>query len=376
MPQPLNALFVDAADVSGGAQRSLLTLLEELPAHDIDVRLLAADQRPGGLLERATAAGIPASHIELQHWQKSLSGAFTAARQCVGGRKVLRRALEAHHTDVVIANGIHAGLFCAVALPKKTPLILHHRDVRAPLRALRGIAERAATVVAVSQYAAERTREQLSDDLHDTVAAVHNGVTVTLPPPAEIAAFRSHFGIANDAIVVAIVADFVEWKNQRAFIDAMREVSAALPQAVGLLVGGSRDAAGGRLEAELKGLCTDLPIIFTGTLPSADPAYAASLIVVSAAADEPFGRTVIEALAHGCKVVAVGGSGPEEVLAGCDAAVIVDQPKDLATAILGVVAAGLQPAVNGADGKTHASRFSPTAHAEKIADIIREAARG
>jgi glycosyltransferase involved in cell wall biosynthesis len=372
MPEPLKALFIDAADISGGAQRSLLTLLNELPSHGIEPRLLAADQHPDGLLERAAAADITASYIELQHWSKSLSGAFAAARQCAGGRKMLRMVLEDFAPDIVIANGIHAGLFCTINLPSGTPFILHHRDVRAPLRALQGVSERAAAVVTVSEYAAERTREQLTDTLHHKITAVHNGVSVTLPPPAEVAPFRDQFGFKDDTIVVSIVADFVEWKNQRAFIAAVLEVSKTLPQAVGLVVGGSRDEAGRHLEAELKRRCVNRPIVFTGSLPTADLAYAVSDIVVSAAEDEPFGRTMIEALAHGCKVVAVGGSGPEEILGGCKNTVIISAPAE--------IAAGIRRAVEmpeSADSATaRAARFSPGAQADKMAEIIRKVANG
>jgi glycosyltransferase involved in cell wall biosynthesis len=152
---------------------------------------------------------------------------------------------------------------------------------------------------------------------------------------------------ANYSDAVILVADFVPWKRHDLFLAAFGRVCERKTGAKAVLVGRVRDGDDAWLETvrervATSGLADAVQIRTDAT--DAWPCIAASRMLVSCAKREPFGRTVVEALALGRPVVAVGGGGPDDILAECEAGILVtDHVEALAEAILTAWDWGAEP---------------------------------
>jgi glycosyltransferase involved in cell wall biosynthesis len=264
-----------------------------------------------------------------------------------------------------------------LCLPQTVPLISHLRDTRAPVAAVRRAVARAAAVIVVSDYTASVWRDQLPAELHDRLQVVYNGFDVDALI-AQAAAGAAPVAAAGPLAV--LVADLVPWKQHALFLDALALARSRQPQLHGLIVGGPRDEAGAVYMAELqaRAAAPDLAgaVTFSGHLASALPAIAAADVVLSTADGEPFGRTIVEALALGRAIVCTPGGGPAEIVGDRPLArtAAAAEPQAVADAVCDQLA---EPpsAADRAAGVARARDFSLTAHASAMLAVFDTAAR-
>lgn len=324
--RPTRVLFVDCAPFSGGAQRSLLDMVQGLREEGVDPLVLAADLSPGGVVEECLRRDLPVEPFRARHWHRSPRGLW----QFLADRRrlvpLLRERLDTWSPDLVHANTVRAALLLPPSLSARLPLIVHDRDRRAPAIARRLLAKRARAILAIGKTVAGAWPAACAPRLH----LVPNGLEVgeiahTPPDPA-----------CRDRVL--LVADLVPWKGHRLFLDAFARVAARRSDARAVLVGRPRDdddAYAADLRARIRQLGLEGQIELLDNVACAWPQIAACRLLVSAAAEEPFGRTVVEALALGKPVVAVRGGGPGEILAGCPAGnLVAATPDALAEGIL------------------------------------------
>ncbi|MFI8190798.1 glycosyltransferase [Streptomyces sp. NPDC085946] len=105
--------------------------------------------------------------------------------------------------------------------------------------------------------------------------------------------------------------------------------------------------------------------------PEAVRAYARAAVYVLPSVDEPFGMTLIEALAAGTPVVCTDTCGIAEELAGRGAAVVTDgSPRELADAVCGLLAdEGRRAALAAAGRRAVAEAFSVHAVTDRLEEI-------
>ncbi len=330
---PRHVLYVDCAPFTGGAQQSLVTLLRGVAERGWSPGVLAADLTPGGLLEQCRQAGWPVQALHTGHWSRSARGLLRFAwDRMTAGRRIAQAAREWRPT-IVHANGIRSCLLVPRSVRRRAIVVVHDRDVRVPSPAVRFLASRVAEVIAISTAVAAKW-EALAPQI--PVRLIPNGFELA-PMASTVAA---HDPALNDArLRVVLVADMVPWKRHEAFLEALSLASRAVEGLVGVIVGRARcdgdDAYLRRLRRRAADLGIRERVRFVTDASSGLPWLAAADVVVSAAEDEPFGRTVVEALALGRPVVAVDAAGPGEILAGCAAATLTGrEPADLAAGIL------------------------------------------
>lgn len=324
--RPTRVLFLDCAPFSGGAQRSLLDMVQGLREEGIEPLVFAADLSPGGVVERCLHRDLPVEPFRARHWHRSPGGLWQFLMDRRRLAPLLRARLDTWSPDLVHANTVRAALLLPRSLTMRLPLVVHDRDHRAPAAARRLLAKRARAILAIGRTVAETWPPACADRLH----LVPNGLEVgeisrTPPDPA-----------CRDR--VALVADFVPWKGHHLFLEAFAQVAARRPEARAVLVGRPREdgaAYGTEIRGQIRQLGLDERVALLDNVACAWPQIAACRLLVSSARKEPFGRTVVEALALGKPVVAVRGGGPEEILAGCPAGnLVAATPEDLADGIL------------------------------------------
>jgi glycosyltransferase involved in cell wall biosynthesis len=147
---------------------------------------------------------------------------------------------------------------------------------------------------------------------------------------------RSELAIGEQAWVVGIVGRLQPWKGQDRVIRAVAQLRSEGVEAAGLVVGGSAFGLSRPYAEELASLARDLgvagSVTFTGQVPDARPYYALMDVVVNASKEEPFGISVVEAMAACRPVVAFRAGGPAEILEDGKSGVLTS-PDRLVTAL-------------------------------------------
>lgn len=372
-PAPQRLLYVDSAPFSGGAQESLLTLMEGVAARGWEPLLVGADQGEHGLVERCRQRGWRVYVVQTSHWRASPLGAIRLGLDRLAAGRVIRQALAEAEPALLHANGARSGLLLPREAWETVPVILHDRDLRVPRLALGWLAGRVRQVLAISGCVAAKWRGRLpAERLH----VVPNGFDI-----AQFAATLPAAGLAAPGVSVwaVLVADLEPWKRHGVFLEAVAQCAGVGADVGALLVGRARTPAAATYRRRLQGLAATLGITarvrFVTDARSALPWLAAADIAVSAAMAEPFGRTIVEALALGRPVVAVNACGPGEILAGCPAATLTDAtPEALAAGIRGWLAAERRASA-GAAARNWAARYASAAMLDSVCELYRATGR-
>jgi N-acetylglucosaminyl-diphospho-decaprenol L-rhamnosyltransferase len=285
----LPALIVSYTSHPGGAERILAdhaTAIGEdaiaaCPEGWLADRLREQDVRVFPLKERG---------LELRGQRPA-----AAVRLAAHGREV-RELVEALRPHTVVAWGMRAALAYAALLPRfaepNPRFVFQHNDLLPSLtvaRAVRAAAKRADLVLALSDAIA-------TDLALEGVEVIHPGV--------DLERFTPSPGGAGVLWLGAITP----WKRPDLAIKAAHE--AELPLTI---AGGPLDAAGEELERRLRDSAGP-DVTFAGRL--ADPAGALreAQLLLHTADREPYGMSLVEALASGLPVVAAAAGGPKEIV--------------------------------------------------------------
>lgn len=322
----IRVLYVDCAPFAGGAQRSLLDMVQGMRDEGVEPLVLAADMSPEGVVAQCLRWHVPVEPIRARHWRRTPLGLcqFLVDRRRLGA--LFRDRIKVWQPDIVHANTLRAALLLPLRQLASRPLVIHDRDIRAPGPARAYLAGRAAAVLAIAAAVAETWPPKSAKRLH----IVPNGLDVatiarTPPDPACIGQ-------------VALVADYIPWKGHELFLRAFALVAQRRREARAILVGRSRpgnETYPAELRKHIRKFGLDGRVTLHDGSAGAWPQIAACRLLASCSPEEPFGRTIVEALALGKPVVAVRGGGPGEILAGCPAARLVEAtPEALAEGML------------------------------------------
>ena len=319
----LNILLLDCAPFTGGAQESFWSLAAHLPQDVCRPLLMTADHSAGGLAERAALQSFPYQPFTARHWPANVRGLLQYLQDSRRFEPFFRKTVADFPPDVIHANCIRSALL--IPQDCRQPILLHDRDAAFPFFVTRHISNRFQNlhVVAISPLVAEKWRSLLPEDrLH----IIPNGfdleaMAVAQPAPKnDSAAFR-----------LLQVADFSPWKRHDRFLNLLDQLKPRIPNMKAVIKGRVRDRQGERLLTDLKQMASKLglddSLVFNTADGSALPEIAAADVVVSCSDGEPFGRTIVEALALGKPVAACRGGGLDALLADCPAVSFVPPGK-------------------------------------------------
>ncbi|MBR6059319.1 MAG: glycosyltransferase family 4 protein [Victivallales bacterium] len=329
MLQKLNILLVDCAPFTGGAQESFWSLASGLSHTDCKPFLLAADHSPNGIISRAQASSLPHQSFTARHWPASIKGLFQYYQDRRHFLPLFDQTAADFSPALIHANCIRSALL----LPEdcSLPLLLHDRDITFPFFFTRLVANRFPQlhIVAISPLVAKKWQPLLPEDRIHIIPNGFDLQTITNTRPS----------VNHDSTSFRIlqVADFSPWKRHDRFLTLLSQLKPQIPNLKAVIKGRIRDAQGEHLLTSLKNesskLGLDNILSFNTADESALPEIAAADVVVSCSDGEPFGRTIIEALALGKPVVACRGGGIDALLAECPAYSAV-QPEKLQETVL------------------------------------------
>ena len=321
----MRILLVEFGSAISGAERSLLELVQGLKGeHEI---ALACPNGP--LAHRALELGvdirpIPASQLSFRlHPRHTPCGVASMAYAAMR----LRRVVKSLRPDVVHANSIRAGLLAIPAARGLGPVVVHCRDAlpggpagAAVRTAVRAGADR---VVAISRHVATSFAGAGWADRGVTV--VDNAVDLVRFDPSMYSRSAVRAGLAVDSgLVLSVIAQITPWKGQDLAINTLAELRRRGREAMLLVVGEAKFLAGSTrydnraYEEELHALVAALDlngaVHFLGERSDPERLLAATDVLLVPSTEEPFGRTIIEAMAMGVPVAATNRGGPPEIL--------------------------------------------------------------
>jgi phosphatidyl-myo-inositol dimannoside synthase len=244
----------------------------------------------------------------------------------------LLRAIAAslHPPDFILFTHVDLARMMLVApFFRKVPygVLIYGVEVWRPLDRLRRAAlERAAAILAISEYTVRKARES-NPWLPDARivwlgAAERRGRQPQQTRPI--------------VLVLGRMASAERYKGHDALIDAWPRVVSAVPDAQLLIVGDGDDRV--RLEALAAGTPS---ITFTGFVPNAsrEALLDSSSVLVSLSTGEGFGLAALEAASSGLPIVALKGTVTEELFPGGCGHVLLDsaEPQPLGEALIALL---------------------------------------
>ena len=319
----LNILLLDCAPFTGGAQESFWSLAAHLPQDVCRPLLMTADHSAGGLAERAALQSFPYQPFTARHWPANVRGLLQYLQDSRRFEPFFHKTVADFQPDIIHANCIRSALL--IPQDCRQPILLHDRDAAFPFFVTRHISNRFQNlhIVAISPLVAEKWRSLLPEDRLHVVPNGFDLEAMAVAQPAtkdDSAAFR-----------LLQVADFSPWKRHDRFLNLLAQLKPQIPNMKAVIKGRVRDQQGEHLLTDLKQMASKAGLDGTLTFNTADgsalPEIAAADVVVSCSDGEPFGRTIVEALALGKPVAACRGGGLDALLADCPAVSFVPPDK-------------------------------------------------
>jgi glycosyltransferase involved in cell wall biosynthesis len=344
---PLKIVYLNPAANLGGGELSLLDLIsstrDAVPGAELHLVVTA----PGPLTGKAEALNVRVHVLQMPQvlvglGDSALRGQSWPAMALALGSKVpaaslnalryardLRSLIRDVGPTLVHSNGIKAHLLLRLASSPGVPVVWHIRDMLGtrPLvaRLLRLAANRGvAGAIAVSEAVARDARSVIGRGF--PIEAIYDGIDVDrfAPgigdgagldelaglPPAELGTVR-----------VGLVATYARWKGHEVFLDALARLDPTVgPPVRGYIVGGAIYQTRGSQfsEAELRARVASLGLgCRVGFVPfqaETSNVYRSLDVVVHASTlPEPFGRTIIEAMACGRPTIVAKAGGAAEL---------------------------------------------------------------
>ena len=314
-------LYIDASCFYGGAQASLASLLKK--RSNEEQQLLVA-----GCKEL-----VPGIAIKTHHYRPCLCGIAQLLGDASQARAQVSSAIGSFKPNAIYLNTLRSALlWIAMHIKSNARIVLHDRDVRCP-----GILPRIVdsllhpAVLAVSERVASKWRF-LPQDRISVIPNLFDVKAIACTTPASLP-------FCPGSLNVIMAGDFTPWKNHAMLVDAMDIVRRECPDAKCLLKGRAHTPQDARHLQWLRSKILKMNLHETVFINDADeaalPYIAACDCLVTCSHLEPFGRTVVEALAMGKPVASTIYGADEHLLADCPAISMADEnPQSLAKAIL------------------------------------------
>jgi len=383
----VRVLYVNHTGAIGGAEWSLLELIEGMRGR-VDVGLACP---AGELLSAAGTLDVPTFTIRPVSlgFRPDAVGTVRGVVGALGATFDIARTARGFRADLVHANSVRAGIAAIGARAAGAPApLVHVRDAlpqTAPGRIVASLVTHGALfVLANSHYTATRLR------MNGTASAriIHNSVDLDRfrPVRGDRAGARKRVGLDADSAVLGVIAQITPWKAQDDAIRTLALVRRRRPDTKLVLVGEAKFRERSTsydnvsYEASLLRLAESLDVVdavrFLGERRDVPELMRALDILLVPSWHEPFGRSMIEAMAVGTPVIATRIGGPSEVIESGETGLLLPpkSPELWAEAVLELLDdPGRRARLAKQAAETVRARFARERQIETVAAVYREA---
>lgn len=371
----IRILYVDHVTQPGGAQYSLLTLIEGLDRRRFEPHI-ALPSDSGPFPDQLRKLEVPLHRVPLGWLRRTppILGHLRSAYLIEVSRSALGRVAKRIDPHIIHANSSAAQAACAALRLPRRRVVWHLRDMT-PLGAFgRYLAARADLRIAPSNAAAEFHRQTHSDA--SPFRVIPNGIDVRrFSPEVDGSQLRKELGVPDNAILFGAIGQAVPWKRLQDLLavdrgiaadkDIHRLVLAADPFGhVSKHVQALKDQAARLARCHVIGWRDDVERVI-----------AALDVLVNPAQAETFGRTVVEAMACAKPVIAANRGGPAEIVLHGQTGLLFP-PGDLVELAAAMRRLADDPDLRrsmGQAGRRRAlSEYSATAHVRRMEALYEE----
>ncbi len=328
MGKPVRTLFVTHAAEFGGAELSLLEILERLDRNRVNPVFASFSEGP--LADAVIKLGIDVHIVsgaerfvrtrraDFVSYQKFYPVALGAA-SAVPGAIELAKYAKSQKVDVIYTNSSKAHILGGIAgRISRARVVWHFRDIFTEPRIKRFFSTASGMIADTVICNSHRTAIQFVS--HKDARIIYNGL-----PVEEVRALRNaedvkiDLGLSIDSLVVGMAGRLEKWKGVHVFLEAAKIVSEIIPNARFVIVG-APIYGGVEYIDELDGLTKTLGISnvikFIGFKKDVyEYINSFDIYVHPSVAPEPFGRSIVEAMLLGKTVVSSGEGSPGEIVA-------------------------------------------------------------
>lgn len=387
MVDPKKILYVESGrGPVGGSVMSLLTLVRHLDRSIYRPHLLLFDD----VLARPEFEALDCSvtlwpDVEVLD-EDAGAGALARASRRVTASMLLRPSyLVAAGIYRILRNDLPMALrFCRLVAELDVDLVHANDRVRSNTFAIYGARLAGCPVVVHERWLYEyswgdRLASRFVSTLCCVSMAVRDSATRQGADPTEMTVLHNPVEIPAEIArpstppMISFIGRLVAWKGVDVFIEACGILGRQRPELRFTVVGGD-PIPGEPFARALSRRAMDLGlhgrICFTGATDSPDAVLQKSAVLVHASvAPEPFGRTVIEGMAHGVPVVATALGGPTEIIENGETGLLVEpgNSQAIADAVLSLLDQPDQARkMSIAARDSVIRRFLPETHAARI----------
>lgn len=342
---PRRILFVISSFTSGGAERQLAMLAQQLAARGWSVSVMGLE-KAGPLIEVLEASGIEVLDGGYRHAARYLK--FPRLMLCAG--RLVTRALTMRPTVVHCFLPVPNFLGSLAARLAYVPLIVtskrglgRHQDRHPQWKWIDRAANALSDVVTANSRA-------VADDTHmrdgydaSRIVVIPNGLDFDALNDLQRhrSEVRRELGLGADDLAVVCVANLMPYKGHNELIDAFASVAPADGRVKLFLVGEDRGIAAD-LSGQVRGLGMADRIVFLGGRSDVPRLLSAMDVGVMPSHEEGFSNALLEKLAAGLPVVATDVGGNPEALKDMPGCVLVrpQDADDLARGLREIIASG------------------------------------
>lgn len=343
----MNLLYLSPTGALGGAEKVLLSVLKGVRQARPDARLTLLSFADGPLVDQAGQLGVNTAILPLPDALAKLGDSRLAGapdrpaavsvlwRMLAGSTAGWRFLSDLRHQvrriapDLIHSNGIKTHGLIALAHDGKAPIIWHVHD----FLGARPLASRLLRLASCQVHAAVAVSSAVAADLHamglgERTRVIANAVDVdqyfpAMQDPALLDELAAMSAAPPGCLRVGLVATYARWKGHDIFLEAAARLTCARPQMPirFYVVGGPiYQTPGSQFDqnellarASAQGIADRVG--FIDFQANVAPIYRALDVVVQAStAPEPFGLTIIEAMACGKVVVASLAGGVADII--------------------------------------------------------------
>jgi glycosyltransferase involved in cell wall biosynthesis len=334
----MKLLYLNASSQLGGAERNLIDTIcavqDRDPSIEITVLITATD---GPIVAELNRLGIKILLLKLpskiaqlgdsglKGENNRLVGILSFARnvsllgEFISYWQQLKRSISQVNPDVIHSNGMKTHLLAA-SLGISTPIVWHLHDFIGSRvlvkQLLKLFVNRASAAIAISQSIADDW-QSVFPSLH--IELIYNAIDIDRYKPQLSIRDSQHLNIG-------LVATYALWKGHDIFIQAIGHLAKKRPKLQSIvkfyIIGGAiyETARSQYSRSQLQQLARDLNVedwlVFIDFQQDIVSAYNMLDIVVHASTQpEPFGRTIVEAMACEKAVIVAQAGGAAELFA-------------------------------------------------------------
>ncbi len=312
MRPALRVLYVHNTSRLGGAEYSLIDMLRAIDKRAIVPAIALPSDGP--LSELLFQMGVDVYFTPVAKPKRTpnpvhLLESYVGIARGIAG---VTYAASAHGAHIIHSNSLAAAPCAGPASRLSGTLsVLHLRDMIRPGVAGKALLKMFSAVVAVSPSVAEFYGLECD--------VIPSGIDFDrFDTETSGRVFRAEAHVPRDCRLIGMTGQMVGWKRHADFIRAASRIASAAGDVHFIIAGSDVEGGLAGYRSGLENLADELglgeKIHFAGWVDDMSGFYRCMDVLIHPAADEPFGRAVVEAMSCGVPVVCCDSGGPAGVV--------------------------------------------------------------